>query len=161
MKKVLAVVLALCMVFAMGTVAFAANEVISKGTDPQTGSINVLTKLKDGETPADYDTYSVTIPADVEIMWDVTTPSEARIATVDYRLAKGSELQVTVAYEDVEGDGLTSSMAGARASTVYTNGYATGVQALNNTFSITEWHAAPAAVTAGTATYTVHYTPAA
>lgn len=160
MKKVLAVVLALCMVFAMGTVAFAANMTITEETPaPQQDTVLVKTVL--GEDPAEFDTYSVTIPADVEIMWDVTTPSEARIATVDYRLAEGSSLQVTVAYADVADDGLTSSMAGATASAVYTNGYATGVEALNNTFSITEWNAAPAAVTAGTATYTVNYTPAA
>lgn len=161
MKKVLAVVLALCMVFAMGTVAFAANEVISKGTDPQTGSIDVLTKLKDGETPADYDSYTVTIPADITFEWDASESQSAN-ALVKYELALGSSLKISVNYADkADDDGLTCEMTGATETTYAGYGVvAEDIVALTNTFTMTEWNATPGVYTVGTATYTVNYTPA-
>ena len=143
MKKVIALVLALCMVFAMSAVAFAVEETITKGAADQEGAVVVRTVFDD-DTPGAYDSYTVTIPADV---------------TVDYQLAATSSLKVTAAYEDNADDAITSSMA-ADESDVYTNGQAS-VETLNEEVAITVWGGAPAAgLIVGTVNYTVVYTAA-
>lgn len=158
MKKVLALALALCMVFAMSAVAFAANEVIKKDTEPQTGNVVVKTALKEGGNPSDYDSYEVTIPADVTFEWDAVE-SQVREAKVKYELAEGSSLNITVAYVDNDAeDGLECEMAGL--TTVDYAGYgvvADPATALKNTFTMTKWDASPGVYTVGTATYTVTY----
>lgn len=64
MKKVIALLLALCMVFAMSTVAFAATGTIKKD--------GVVIDEQDAKTvitvngTSDDDTYTVTIPADID-----------------------------------------------------------------------------------------------
>mgnify|MGYP005976771385 CR=1 FL=1 len=50
MKKVIALVLALCMVFAMSAVAFAVEETITKGAADQEGTVVVRTVFDD-DTP--------------------------------------------------------------------------------------------------------------
>lgn len=47
MKKVIALVLALCMVFAMSAVAFAVEETITKGAADQEGTVVVRTVFDD------------------------------------------------------------------------------------------------------------------
>ena len=54
MKKVIALVLALCMVFAMSAVAFAVEETITKGAADQEGAVVVRTVFDD-DTPGAYD----------------------------------------------------------------------------------------------------------
>ena len=68
MKKVIALVLALCMVFAMSAVAFAVEETITKDAADQEGAVVVRTVFDD-DTPGAYDSYTVTIPADVTVDW--------------------------------------------------------------------------------------------
>ena len=53
MKKVIALVLALCMVFAMSAVAFAVEETITKGAADQEGAVVVRTVFDD-DTPVSY-----------------------------------------------------------------------------------------------------------
>ena len=63
MKKVLALVLALCMVFAMGTVAFAALEgnvtQLTPNADTNDKTVLIKTKLSDEQKPSDFDKYTV------------------------------------------------------------------------------------------------------
>ncbi len=154
MKKVLALALALCMVFAMSAVAFAAEKDIHKGDADQTGTVVVKTVFDD-ETPGAYDSYTVSIPADVTVNWGAT---EAAIPAVkvDYQLAATSSLQVASTYEDNAGDQITSSMDAA-SSDLYTAGQAS-VETLAGTVAITAWGGAPAeGQLVGTVNYTVTY----
>ena len=66
MKKALALVLALCMVFAMGTVAFAVEDGKITKADPDAESFIVKTVV---DPEQDYESWEVTIPADIEIPW--------------------------------------------------------------------------------------------
>lgn len=98
MKKVLALALALCLMLAMGTVAFAANP-ITKDTE-QTGSVIVKT-VGQGPTVPDQpgadENWTVTIPAELVIPWDnVNGGSDADVYTLDAQLAKGSTVTVAV-----------------------------------------------------------------
>lgn len=96
MKKVIALVLALCMVFAMSAVAFAVEETITKGAADQEGTVVVRTVFDD-DTPGAYDSYTVTIPADVTVDWGADSAAIPAVK-VDYQLAATSSLKVTAAY---------------------------------------------------------------
>lgn len=98
MKKVLAVILALCMVCTMSVVAFAANP-ITKDTE-QTGSTIVRTVGQgptDPDIPGANEDYIVTIPAELIVPWDnVNGGSAEGVYTLEAHLAKGSTVTVTV-----------------------------------------------------------------
>ena len=93
MKKVIALVLALCMVFAMSAVAFAVEETITKGAADQEGTVVVRTVFDD-DTPGAYDSYTVTIPADVTVDWGADSAAIPAVK-VDYQLAATSSLSLT------------------------------------------------------------------
>lgn len=94
MKKVLAIVLALCMVFAMSTAAFAATGVIRKDGAVITPE-QAQTVIKTVGTSAD-DEYYVTIPADITIAWN-DMGEKTLTASVRAYLAAGSSVDVSVA----------------------------------------------------------------
>lgn len=93
MKKVLALALALCMVFAMGTVAFAASGTIMKNGAVITPD-QAQTVIKTAGT-ADDDKYTLTIPADITIDWNDMTEHTLKATLVAY-LAAGSSVDVSV-----------------------------------------------------------------
>ena len=69
MKKVLALALALCLMLAMGTVAFAYGETIDKNSDPQSGSTLVKTDADlptEPGVPGGDEEWTVTIPAELK-----------------------------------------------------------------------------------------------
>lgn len=98
MKKILAVVLALCMLFAMSAVAFAANP-ITKDTE-QTGA-TIIKTIGQGPTdpnvPGADEDWTVTIPAELVVPWDnVNGGSDSDVYTLAAHLAKGSKVEVSV-----------------------------------------------------------------
>lgn len=99
MKKVLAVILALCMVCAMGTVAFAAT--IEGPVTPATGDTLVKTDAElptDPNVPGGDEDWTVTIPAELTVPWDNENDSTvADVYTLDATLAAVSTVTVTVA----------------------------------------------------------------
>lgn len=98
MKKILAAVLALCMLLAMSTVAFAANP-ITKDTE-QTGATVVKTIGQgptDPNVPGADEDWTVTIPAELIVPWDnANGGSDSDVYTLAARLAKGSRVEVSV-----------------------------------------------------------------
>lgn len=102
MKKVLALALALCMMLAMGTVAFAYGETINKDTVPQSGSMLVKTDADlptEPGVPGGDEEWTVTIPAELVVPWDneEDSASETQQYTLDATLAATSDVTVTVA----------------------------------------------------------------
>lgn len=160
MKKVLALALALCMVFAMSAVAFAANEVIEKDTEPQTGTVIVKTYFDEEKDPSDYDSYTVTIPADVIIEWGAAS-AEVGAVTVEYAIGVANQLQVSAAYDD-GADAVVSSLAGTTTSPVYTDNAETVTTLTDLVVNVSEWGGAPTdGMQIGQVNYTVAYTAAA
>lgn len=98
MKKILAVVLAMCMLFAMSTVAFAANP-ITKDTE-QTGATIIKTVGQgptDPDVPGADEDWTVTIPAELAVPWDnVNGGSASDVYTLSAHLSKGSSVTVSV-----------------------------------------------------------------
>lgn len=98
MRKVLAILLVLCMVCTMSVVAFAANP-ITKDTE-QIGSTIVKTIGQgptDPDVPGANEDYTVTIPAELIVPWDNVKGGSAQdVYTLVTHLAKGSTVTVTV-----------------------------------------------------------------
>lgn len=162
MKKVLALVLALCMVFAMGTVAIAASseQYITKD-DPTDKTVVIKTDLNDEQKPSDFDKYTVTIPADITIDWNDTT-EKALTANIAYTFVAGSTLTVSVAYADAAGkpDGITYTADAGQATTVTGVDYTPATASQASTIAITAFNANPAAYDVAVATYTAVYSAA-
>lgn len=162
MKKVLALVLALCMVFAMGTVAIAASseQYITKD-DPTDKTVVIKTDLNDEQKPSDFDKYTVTIPADITIDWNDTT-TKTLTAGIDYTFVAGSTLTVSVAYADAAGKpaGITYTADAGQATTVTGVDYTPATASQASTIAITAFNANPAAYDVAVATYTAVYSAA-
>lgn len=101
MKKVIALVLALCMVFAMSTAAFAVTGKIQKldSQDPYGARHEVAPEdaktIIRTEGTEENDEYYVTIPADITVPWNDTS-EQALNANVSAYLAKGSTVALSV-----------------------------------------------------------------
>lgn len=108
MKKALALVLALCMVFAMGTVAFAVEDGKITKADPDAESFIVKTVV---DPEQDYESWEVTIPADIEIPWGDTAAQSSEY-TVNAQLKAGASLTITAAGSGKLGDTIPYTLAG-------------------------------------------------
>ena len=156
MKKILAVVMALTMLFALCVPAFAADpNPITKGT-AQSGSIDVITTY----LPSD-ETYSVSYPAAVNVAWGDTAPQDAKY-TVTSALQIGAKITVSAA-ENAGGKMTATGTADTLTFSVQ-NGAAqefTGANAAVNSDTkviISDFSGAAVGEYTGTMTYTVVYT---
>ncbi|MDO4154252.1 MAG: hypothetical protein Q4E21_05305 [Clostridia bacterium] len=156
MKKILAVVLALTMLFALCVPAFAADpNPITKDT-AQAGSADVITTF----VAAD-ETYSVSYPAAVNVAWGDTAAQDAKY-TVTSALQIGAKITVSA----TENAGGTMTAAGTADTLTFTvqNGAAqdfTGANAAvdsSTTVTIADFSGAAVGEYTGTMTYTVVYT---
>ena len=156
MKKILAVVMALTMLFALCVPAFAADpNPITKDT-AQSGSIDVITTYV-----ASDETYSVSYPAAVNVAWGDTAAQDAKY-TVTSALQIGAKITVSAAAND----GGVMTAAGTTDTLTFSvqNGEAqefTGANAAVNsatTVTISDFSGAAVGEYTGTMTYTVVYT---
>lgn len=183
MKKILSVVIAVMMMFAVMVPAFAAATTVdvegpaaTNPEDPVGKTVKVETTL-DGQTDISADgAYTVTIPADQKIIWG-TTSYEALDYSVYAQLKLGAKLKVTVAdltktadiptrlrnagYAGVEGDDgidytLTGDIAKEFGEVVGTKD-APVAQDVDITIAAAEWGTVPVATYETLLTYTVEY----
>lgn len=163
MKKVLSIALAVVMMFAVCVPAFAAaTEVdITKDSD-QSADVAVKTVID----PDDI-SYTVTVPADIEIAWGDTSEQDASY-TVTTQLFAGDTLAVAVAANDsgvmtatdtTVTDTLTFALANEGTETF---GAAVTDAAPQNApaVSIADFSGKTVTEYVGTLTYTVTYTAA-
>ena len=149
MKKVISVVLALVMMMAIMVPAFAAT------LDVNTQSGNSIV-LVDGITDKGDGTYSVEIPASVDLIWgDTTKAGEYKITSqvqtdkrVKVTLAKAKDL-TNAANETIE-FAVADATTGIANSAVVNNESHT----FNLTIDASEWAAASIATYEGTITFT-------
>ena len=149
MKKVISVVLALVMMMAVMVPAFAATLDVNT----QSGNSTVLV---DGVTDKGDGTYSVEIPASVDLIWgDTTKAGEYKITSqvqtdkrVKVTLAKAKDL-TNAANETIE-FAVADATTGIANSAVVNN----EAHAFNLTIDASEWAAASIATYEGTITFT-------
>lgn len=156
MKKILAVVMALTMLFALCVPAFAADpNPITKDT-AQAGSADVITTFV-----ASDETYSVSYPAAVNVAWGDTAAQDAKY-TVTSALQIGAKITVSA----VENAGGKMTAAGTSDTLTFTvqNGAAQDFTGVNTavdsatTVKIADFSGAAVGAYTGTMTYTVVYT---
>lgn len=156
MKKILAVVMALTMLFALCVPAFAADpNPITKDT-AQSGSIDVITTFV-----ASDETYSVSYPAAVNVAWGNTAAQGAKY-TVTSKLQIGAKITVSA----TENAGGIMTAAGTADTLTFTvqNGAAQDFTGVNTavdsatTVTIADFSGAAVGTYTGTMTYTVVYT---
>lgn len=167
MKKVLALALALCLMLAMGTVAFAYGETIDKNSDPQSGSTLVKTDADlptEPGVPGGDEEWTVTIPAELIVPWDNEndSQSETKQYTLDATLAATSDVTVTVAPYGEKAltmtcgeDSLLATIGGDESIMVSGNDTATGDVFASITAA--DFDAAPVGIYEGVLTFTVVY----
>lgn len=166
MKKVLAIALALCIVFAMGTVAFAAQETVQTDPNADKKAETVLVKTTiENLKPEELDSYTVTIPADVTINWNDSTSKDLSVK-ITGQFVEGSTIQVTA-------EALTELKNGDYTMGCTMDAVDTGVKGAadidgdgftyKDSINITAEQFAAAPVIgeySGTINYSVNYTPA-
>lgn len=108
MKKVLALALVLCMVFAMGTVAFAVEDGKITKDDPTPESFIIKTVV---DPEADYETWEVSIPANIEIPWGDTAAKSSEY-TINAQLKENASLTITAAGSDKLGNTIPYILGG-------------------------------------------------
>lgn len=167
MKKDLALALALCMMLAMGTVAFAYGETINKDTVPQSGSTLVKTDADlptEPGVPGGDEEWTVTIPAELVVPWDneEDSASETQQYTLDATLAATSDVTVTVAPFGEKAltmtcgdDSLLATIDGDESIKVSGNDTASGDVFASITAA--DFDAAPVGLYQGELTFTVVY----
>lgn len=155
MKKVLAPALALCMIFALGTVAFAAGTMTQSapnGYDENPATVLIKTDITDVE-----DTWAATIPADVTLAWN-TTAEQSLTANVKGQISAGQKVVLEVKMPttlDLGEDKLAVALAQDTPVTVTAtaNTIISGVD-LITAYSISGYDLVPIGVYQGVATYT-------
>lgn len=170
MKKILAVVLSLVMMFAVCVPAFAVHTITDK-TEGNSADSKVYTST----TPApDFVAYTVSIPAETQIAWGTT--KTAFNYSVKTQLELGKRLAVSVVSQSGTQELKNASTDKTLPYTFsYTNqggivntlSYTTDTEVIdtNRTFNIdiasTSWQAAPIAEYEGYLTFTVEVVDAA
>ena len=157
MKKILAVVMALTMLFTLCVPAFAAGPNPIKKDTAQSGSIDVITTYV-----AANETYSVSYPSSVEVAWGVTTAQDAKYTVVKSTLQIGAKITVSAAAND----GGVMTAAGTTDTLTFSvqNGEAREFTGANTavesatTVTISDFSGAAVGEYTGTMTYTVVYT---
>ncbi len=160
MKKVISVILAVMMLASICVPVFATD--ITKDSPAQTADADVKTKLTNTEDKDAY-SYTVTIPASVEVAWGDTDAQDASYY-VTSQLVLGDTLKVK-AEANNEGtmtatgtnSTLTFTVAGG-GEAVY-NEVNDGNTASGTTVTIADFSGVPIAEYVGTMTYTVEYVP--
>ncbi len=163
MKKVISIILAVMMLASICVPVFAADITINKDTPaPQTAAPDVKTKLTKTDGSDAY-TYTVTIPASVEVAWGDTTAQDAKY-TVTSQLKLGDTLKVKAEAND--GGKMTNAGTASTLTFTVANGEEVVYNEVNNavnsatTVTIADFSGVPIAEYAGTMTYTVTYTAA-
>lgn len=163
MKKVISIILAVMMLASICVPVFAADITINKDTPaPQTAAPDVKTKLTKTDGSDAY-TYTVTIPASVEVAWGDTTAQDAKY-TVTSQLKLGDTLKVKAEAND--GGKMTNAGTASTLTFAVANGEEVVYNEVNNavnsdtTVTIADFSGVPIAEYAGTMTYTVTYTAA-
>lgn len=163
MKKVISIILAVMMLASICVPVFAADITINKDTPaPQTAAPDVKTKLTKTDGSDAY-TYTVTIPASVEVAWGDTTAQGAKY-TVTSQLKLGDTLKVKAEAND--GGKMTNAGTASTLTFTVANGEEVVYNEVNNavnsatTVTIADFSGVPIAEYAGTMTYTVTYTAA-
>lgn len=166
MKKIISVVLAVVMLFAVCVPAFAAGtQEINKDTpvpvgNKQEATADVFTKTtKDGK---DAYTYSVTMPAEIAIEWGDTNAYDASY-TVTSQLLLGAKLVVGVAANN--SGQMTNPGTDKFLNFTLSNGGNTEFAEINNaaaptaapSVAVANFAGVPIAQYTGTLTYTVTY----
>lgn len=179
MKKVLSVVLAVAMLFAVCVPAFAATDavVIDQTSTDKSGDVSFSTTTKTAD-----EWYSVVIPADFTVAWNDTSAKSAAAYKLASQLKTGASLTVTVAAKDgnatmtasgtsevleftLAGDGTETNDDGALVGKTYNeingskdaSGNITYLPDSSTTVAITSFTGKPVAVYTGHITYTVTY----
>lgn len=165
MKKILSVVLAVVMLFAVCVPAFAADQEINQDVpvpvdNKQEATADVFTRItKDGE--AAY-TYSVTMPAEIAIDWNDTSAQDASYK-VTSQLLLGAKLVVGVAANN--SGQMINAGTDKFLNFTLSNGGNSEFAEVNNaaapaaapTVSVANFSGVPIAEYTGTLTYTVTY----
>ena len=166
MKKILAVAMALTMLFALCVPAFADTGTITQDTPkPREAVVPVKTKTTtaSGENA---ENFTVSIPAETTIPWLTTTAYDIAY-TVESHLAYGKHLTVTVADSDGQNKMLYTPEAGVTLELPYTLGataYAAAGPVVNPaanvaatiTVDANDWNNAVIGEYADTLTFTVN-----
>lgn len=164
MKKILSVLLAVAMMFAICVPVFADTE-INQASQDQTAQTEVKTKTEksDGSDPSNY---TVSIPAEVPIAWDDTSAHDI-VYTVTTQLKIGAKIAVSAAADN--GGKMTATGTDKKLTFVLSNGdaeefgeFVNGAQPTTKpSVAIASFSGAPVAEYSGTVTFTVVYTPVA
>lgn len=164
MKKILSIALAVVMMLAVCVPAFAAVEgtqEIRKDT-AQSMDADVYTKTTD-ENDQDAYTYSIEIPAAIQIDWGDTKPVDASYK-VTSQLLLGAGLKVSVARNN-DGKMTNAAVADKYLTFELTNGDTATFGEVNDkaeptnkpAISVADFSGVPIAQYTGTMTYTVEY----
>ncbi len=163
MKKVLSVLLAVTLLFAVCVPSFAAEteQIITEDSTDQSADVNVKTTFTTDDV-----SYTVTIPADIEIPWGDTAEKDA-CYSVDSSLLAGDTLDVEVTAND-NGlmtatdtsitDTLTYTLTNGGSATF--TGYNSGAKPADEPKVNIAAFTGTIAEYVGTLTYTVTYTAA-
>ena len=162
MKKVISIILAVMMLASICVPVFAADITINKDTPAPQTAPDVKTKLTKTDGSDAY-TYTVTIPASVEVAWGDTTAQDAK-----YTVTSQLKLGDTLAVKAEANDGGKMRNAGTASTLTFTvaNGEEVVYNEVNNavdsatTVTIADFSGVPIAEYTGTMTYTVTYTAA-
>ena len=148
MKKVISVVLALVMMMAVMVPAFAATLDVNT----QSGNSTVLV---DGITDKGDGTYSVEIPASVDLIWGDTTKEGTYKITSQVQTDKRVKVTLSKAKDLTNAANETIEFAVADATTGIANSAVVNneAHAFNLTIDASEWAAASIATYEGTITF--------
>lgn len=149
MKKIISVVLALVMMMAVCVPAFAATLDVNT----QSGNSTVLV---DGVTDMGEGTYSVEIPASVDLTWGDTTKAGEYKITSQVQTDKRVKVTLEKAQDLTNAANETIEFAVADATTGIANSAVVNneAHAFNLTIDASEWAAASIATYEGTITFT-------